>query len=434
MSHLRIALIGAGSVVFTRVLVEDLLSFSELHGCELALHDIDPERLDVASRLLQQVTGADTRRVRIEACADRRAALQGADYVINMVQIGGHEATRADLEIPARWGLRQTIGDTIGVGGIFRALRTFPFLDALLEDMRRCCPDALLLNYTNPMAMLCRYAAVRAPEIRVVGLCHSVQHTVARLAGLLGLDPADVTFLSAGVNHQAFLLRLEHAGRDLYPRLDEVIARDPELRRTVRVELYRHLGYFQTESSEHAAEYLPWFLRDDDAVARFRLEESEYLRRSQANLDRYAETRARLDAGADLPGEDRAGVEYAPRMIHAIRTGAPVVVYGNVPNGGAIANLPAEACVEVPCLVDRSGVRPAGVGALPPQCVALNRQFVSVCELTVQAAVQGRRDHVLHAAMIDPNTAGSLTLDATRAVVDALFAHHDAALPESLRG
>ncbi|HUZ85046.1 MAG TPA: hypothetical protein VMU66_10150, partial [Gaiellales bacterium] len=259
----RIAFVGAGSVEFTKNLLADILSFPELQDCEIALHDIDHERLETAEAIARYTAGALGAAPRIEAHADRRAALAGADHVINMVQVGGHAATLLDFQIPAAHGLRQTIGDTLGIGGIFRALRTIPLMLALGREMAELCPAAWLLNYTNPMAMLCWATYAGSPHERIVGLCHSVQNTTRELAELVGEPFDEVTFLGAGVNHQAFILRFEREGRDLYPLLDRAIERDPELARRVRVEMYRRLGYFPTESSEHSAEYVPWFMRHD---------------------------------------------------------------------------------------------------------------------------------------------------------------------------
>jgi alpha-galactosidase len=427
----RIAFIGAGSVEFTKNLLGDILTFPELADAEIALHDIDAERLDAAEAIARWTNQAVEASASISSHLDRRAALEGADYVVSMVQVGMHEATLLDFEVPLRHGLRQTIGDTLGVGGIFRALRTIPVMLGIAEDMRRECPDAWLLNYTNPMAMLCWAVYEGSPIDRVVGLCHSVQHTTRRLAELVDVPFEQVTFLGAGINHQSFILRFEREGEDLYPLLDEAISRDAELARTVRVEMYRHLGYFPTESSEHGAEYVPWFLRHDELVDRFRLSIGEYVQRSEENLAEYERVRAALARGEGF--EIERSLEYASLIVHSIETGAERVIYGNVRNDGLIENLPDGCCVEVPCVVDRTGVRPTHVGALPPQLAALNRTFANVCELTVRAALEGKPEHVYHAAMLDPNTAASLTLDEITAIVDELRAAHGDALPEALR-
>jgi alpha-galactosidase len=300
------------------------------------------------------------------------------------------------------------------------------------RDIADLCPDAWLLNYTNPMAMLCQAYAHGSPHTRIVGLCHSVQHTTRRLAELTGVPFEEITFLGAGVNHQAFILRLERDGEDLYPRLDAAIEADPELRRTVRVELYRRFGYFPTESSEHSAEYLPWLMHDDAALERFRIPVGEYVRRSEENLELYEELKAGLTAGDGF--EIERSVEYAPLIIHAMTTGEPEVIYGNVRNDGLIDNLPDGACVEVPCAVDRTGVRPTRVGELPPQCAALNRTFLNVVELTVRAALEEERELVHQAALLDPNASASLDLDTIRTVCDELLDAHGDALAPGLRG
>jgi alpha-galactosidase len=426
----RVVFIGAGSVEFTKNLLGDILSFPELAGSEIVLHDIDPERLEAGTAIARWTSDTLGAPASISATLDRRAALEGADYVINMVQVGGHDATMLDFEIPLRHGLRQTIGDTLGIGGIFRALRTIPVMLGVAEDMAEECPDAWLLNYTNPMAMLCWAVYDGSSVDRVVGLCHSVQETTRHLARLVGVPFEDVTFVGAGINHQSFIARFERDGENLYPLLDEAIERDPELARTVRVELYKRLGYFPTESSEHSAEYVPWFMRHDDLVEHFRISVGEYVQRSEENLREYERIRAALASGKGF--EIERSLEYASLIIDSIETGKERVIYGNVRNSGLIENLPNGCCVEVPCLVDRAGVQPTHVGELPPQLAALNRTFANVCELTVRAALEGKPEHVYHAAMLDPNAASSLTLDEIEAVVDELLVAHGAALPESL--
>jgi alpha-galactosidase len=427
----KIAFVGAGSATFTRLLLGDILSYPELRDVTISLYDIDAERLETAvgvARVTGEEAGATPT---VEASSDRRTALDGADYVINMVQVGGHEATVADHVIPARYGLRQTIGDTLGVGGIFRALRTIPVMQGIAADMAEVCDDAWLLNYTNPMAMLCWATFSGTPQKRVVGLCHSVQNTTRQLAELVDVPFDEVTFLGGGVNHQAFILRFEREGEDLYPRLDEVIAGDPELLRRVRVQMYTRLGYFPTESSEHSAEYLPWYMHDDAAIERFRIKVSDYVRMSEENLEEYADTRRRLAAGEPLPIEPSN--EYAPQIIHSMETGIPRVIYGNVENAGLIENLPQGSCVEVPCLVDRSGLHPIGIGSLPPQLAALNRTFLNVGGLTVRAALEGDPEHVRQAALLDPNTAATLSPEQIWDLCAELTAAHGELMPEGLR-
>jgi alpha-galactosidase len=428
----KITFIGAGSVEFTYMLLGDILGYPELRGARIALHDIDPERLEIATGVAKAIAEQQGASPTIEAFAERRAALDGADYAINTIQVGGHAATVIDHEIPARYGLRQTIGDTLGVGGVFRTLRTVPVMEGIAADMAAVCPDAWLLNYTNPMAMLCQATYMGTPLKKIVGLCHSVQNTTEELAELVGIPFEEITFTGAGVNHQAFILRFERDGEDLYPRLDETLERDPELLRRVRVEMYRRLGYFPTESSEHSSEYLSWFLRDDEQIERFRLWVAEYVSRSEDNLGEYEVTRKALATGAPL-GLEEPSNEYAPQIIHSIETGIPRVVYGNVHNAGLIDNLPADACVEVPCLVDATGVSPTRVGELPPQLAALNRTFLNVADLTVRAALEGRPDRVRQAVLLDPNASSTLTPDAIWEMCDELTAAHGDLLPAALR-
>ncbi|MFC8801026.1 alpha-glucosidase/alpha-galactosidase [Promicromonospora sp. NPDC057138] len=427
-----IAFIGAGSVVFTRQLVADILRFPELVDARLVLHDIDPERLDVAEATARQVGRQLGARATVVATADRRAALDGADFVINMIQVGGVPATIADLEIPARHGLRQTIGDTTGVGGIFRALRTFPVLTALAADMRELCPDAWLLNYTNPMAMNVWWLSVVAPELKVAGLCHSVYWTAHDLAELVGVPVEETRFRAAGVNHQAWLLEWEHDGQDLYPVLRDRIRADPELERRVRVEIFRRLGYYPTETSEHSSEYLSWFLRSDAQIERYRLEPLEYVGISRENLAELDRARQTLSAGGELELEDGAS-EYAPQIIHSLVTGTRREVHVNVPNRGLIDNLGQDAVVEVPAIVGASGIAPVAMGALPIQCAAVNQAYVSVGRLTVEAARTGDPLLVRQAALMDPNTASTLTPEQIWAVCDELTTAHGDLLPDALR-
>src|SRR5271166_446628 len=305
MKHFRavikVVFIGAGSIEFTRNVVTDLCGYRELAGqLHLALYDISQERLDYARRLVGQIVTQTGANALITASADRAEALAGARYVINEIQVGGYPATRLDFDIPASYGLRQTIGDTLGIGGIFRGLRTIPVAVALASDMLRYCPDAYLLNYANPMAML-PWAIYEGTEFsRVYGLCHSVRDTHAFLAGLVGLTPADVSFTTAGFNHQAFVLRFEQDGRSLYPKLASVIDADPQLQRRVRVELFRRFGYFPTESSEHSAEYVPWIMRHDSQISQFRIFVGDYLARSEENLRELDDLTRQLGGGTDL--------------------------------------------------------------------------------------------------------------------------------------
>jgi alpha-galactosidase len=429
---IKVAFIGAGSVEFTRNVTTDLCGYPEFRGgLHLALYDISAERLAHAERLVNRISAQSGAGATVTATLDRRTALAGADYVINEVQVGGYAATRADFDIPARYGVRQTIGDTLGIGGIFRGLRTIPVVVDLARDMLAECPGAYLLSYSNPMAMLPWAVYEGAGFGRVFGLCHSVRDTQAFLTGLVGADPARVRFVTAGFNHQAFVLRFEQDGESLYPRLAEVIESSPELRRRVRVEIFRRFGYFPTESSEHSAEYVPWFMRHDDQVERFRIFVGDYLERSEENLRELAALERQLDSGEPLALESEN--ELASLFIHSVQTGTERELHVNVRNGGLIASLPDECCVEVPCQVGAGGAKPVPVGALPPQLAALNRTFLNVVELTVRAALDGSRDHVYQAALLDPNTSATLTTAQTVAMCDELLDAHRPLLPAALR-
>jgi alpha-galactosidase len=427
----KIAFVGAGSVVFTQGLLADLFSFPELAHARIALHDIDPERLATAEGAARHIATARGAKPTITAHLDRRAALADADFVINIVQVGMNKATRTDFDVPARYGLRQTIGDTLGIGGIFRALRTFPVLRALAADMAELCPDALLLNYTNPMAMNVLYLSRIAPALRVTGLCHSVYWTMHDLSALVGVPFEEVTYLAAGVNHQAWVLRFERSGQSLYPLLDETIAKDAGLLRRVRVDMYRRLGHYPTETSEHSSEYVPWYLHHDSEIERLRLPVGAYLEIIEENTASYERTREALAAHAPLPVEGT--LEYAPQVIHSVLTGTPRTIYGNVPNRGLIDNLPADSVVEVPCLTDALGVQPTRVGSLPPQCAALNSAYVAVNDLVVRAATDDDPRHIRHAAMADPATAAALPVERIWDLCDDLVRAHGELLQPELR-
>ena len=427
-----VVIIGAGSVEFTRELLGDILSFPELGSVRIVLHDIDVERLETAEAIARATAHAAGAQPEVVASTDRRHALDGADYVINVIQVGMHEATVRDFEIPAKYGLTQTIADTIGVGGIFRGLRTFPVLADIARDMEQVCPDAWLLNYTNPMAMNVTFLHHIAPRLKVLGLCHSVYWTMVGLCDLVDVPYDDVSYWSAGVNHQAWVLRWERGGRDLYPLLDQRIASDAELRRRVRVDMYRRLGYYPTETSEHSSEYVPWYLRHPDEVDRLRIDVGEYVSISEANLAEYSRVRAELADTETLP-IDNGSTEYAPQVIHSMETGTTRVISGNVVNDGLITNLPDGVAVEVPTMLDALGAHPMAVGDLPPQCAALNRGFLGPVDLTVRAAVGGDPRLVRAAAMVDPNTAATLTVDQIWELCNELTTAHGDLLPEPLR-
>ena len=429
----RIVLVGAGSVEFTRNLLGDILSYPELAEADLVLHDIDPDRLATAERMARWTADALGARPTIRASLDRREALAGADVVIDTIQVGGARATRVDFDVPGRYGLRYTINDTINVGGVFRGLRSIPVVLGIVRDMEEVCPDAWFLNYTNPMSMLIK-AVTEVSPIRTVGLCHSVHWTVRAIADYLDVPWQEIDHESAGVNHLAFLLRLERNGEDLYPALrralDEGRIPDDDL---VRAELFRRLGYYPTESSEHHAEYNPWFIPRDGLVERFHIPIGEYLSRVDRNLDEFADTKRRLDAGE--PFEIERSGEYAAVIVHALATGEPARIIGNVPNaGGLIPNLDPGACVEVPCLVDGLGVHPTATGPLPLQCAAYVRAAVDAQALTVRAALDEDRDAVYHAVMQDPQVQARLTLEETWRLTDELIDAERQWLPPWLGG
>jgi alpha-galactosidase len=427
----KIAFVGAGSAVFTRKLVGDVLSHPELRDTTtFALMDIDAARLRTADIVTDRLIEAHGAGATIEATDNRRAALDGADYVVTSFQVGGYKpSTVVDFEVPKRYGLRQTIGDTVGVGGIMRGLRTIPVLLDVCRDLEELSPDALLLNYVNPMAMLC-WAVAEASPIRTVGLCHSVQNTAEELAADLGRAASELDYLVAGINHMAFFLELQHEGEDLYPALRQVTPPDGN---RVRYELLKHFEYFVTESSEHFAEYSPWFIKDgrEDLIERFDVPLDEYPRRCEVSLERWQGMRAELESGAAI-GTERSH-EYGADIIRACETGEPFTFNGNVPNrwadGLLIDNLPADCCVEVTCIASSAGIEPQAVGTLPRQLAALMQTNVNVQGLTVEAALTGRRDAGYQAAMLDPHTGADLSLDEIHSLVDDLLEAHGDMIP-----
>ncbi len=431
----RVVFLGAGSVVFTRQLVTDLLRFPDLPTLTLVLHDIDQKRLDVARGTAEQVARRLGRALTITATLQRRAALDGADFVVNMMQVGGIASTRIDLELPEKWGLHQVIGDTTGIGGVFRALRTFPVLSGIARDMLELCPNAWFLNYTNPMAMNVWWMNVVAPTITAVGLCHSVYWTVNDLCELVGVPLEGTHFRAAGVNHQSWLYEWSRDGESLYPRLRETIAADPGLERRVRVEMFKRLGFYPTETSEHSSEYLSWFLRSDDQIERFRLTPLEYIGISEENVAEFETARTALAEGRDIElNEEGDAAEYAPQIIHSILTGAEREVHVNVVNRGFISNLPEGSVIEVPARVSAAGIVPLAVGDIPLQGAALNRTYLSVAELTIEAARTGSREMVKQAVLVDGNASSTLTPKQIWELCDVMFEAHSELLPTSLGG
>ncbi len=439
----KICLIGAGSTVFARNILSDVLSNPELAACEIALYDIDPVRLstsEVMTRRICRALGMDDR-IELVATTDRAMALQRADFVILMMQVGGYKpATVTDFEIPKKFGLRQTIADTLGIGGIFRALRTIPVVLEIAKDMRKHCPGALMMNYVNPMAMISWAMTEACPDIRYVGLCHSVQDTSQFLARTLGEDVADIDYLCAGLNHVAFFLKFEKRTPDgervdLYPRLLQ-LARSGDFppEDAVRFEVMKRFGHFVTESSIHFSEYTPWFIKRgrEDLLSTFRLPLDEYIRRCEHQIAEWHQLRRELE-DESKPIEVCRSHEYAAAIIHSCVTGKPSLIYGNVRNNGLIENLPSNAAVEVPCHVDRNGIQPTRIGRVPVQLAAIMRSNINVQELTVASALTGNRDHIYHAAAMDPHTAAELSLNEIEMLVDALIVAHGTLLPEYAR-
>ena len=427
----KITFIGAGSTVFAKNLLGDILSFPELAESTISLFDIDPERLRTSEIVARKVGAAFGAHPAITATTDRRKALDGADYAISMIQVGGYKpGTVIDFEIPKKYGLRQTIADTLGIGGIMRGLRTIPVLLSMCRDMEELCPDATFLQYVNPMAMNC-WAISRASKIKTVGLCHSVQGTAEQLAHDINIPIEEINYIAAGINHMAFYLRFERNGQDLYPLLRQVIAenRVPDWNR-VRYEILKRFGCFVTESSEHFSEYTPWFIKRDrpDLIEQFNVPLDEYIRRCEAQIAGWYKMRDLFES--DAPIEVRRSHEYGSLIVHSLETNQRRVIYGNVPNYGLIDNLPQGCCVEVPVLVDKNGLQPTRIGTLPPQLAALMQTNINVQSLTVEAALTLKRDYIYQAAMLDPHTGAELSFDQIYSLVDELIAAHGSYLPE----
>ncbi len=472
----KITFMGAGSTVFARNVLGDCMLTPALEESGIALYDIDPVRLKESAAMLEAINRNNGSKAQIETFLGeekRKDALRGADYVINAIQVGGYDpCTITDFEIPKRYGLRQTIADTLGVGGVFRALRTIPVMLDFARDMEEVCPDAWLLNYTNPMAMLTG-AMLRMTGVKTVGLCHSVQVCAPTLLNELGIGyDSRVQAKIAGINHQAWLLECTRDGEDLYPEIrrrallynegkldlgsfDDWLAmqmqgpdgefderRKEECRRTydryqecglhpdmVRLELMRRFGYYVTESSEHNAEYTPWFIKDryPELIDRFNIPLDEYPRRCIHQIEDWKATGHELTENPYLT--HKRSREYASYILEAMETNIPTRINGNVLNNGAITNLPANACVEVPCLVDRNGVQRTVVGDLPEQCAALNRTNINVQLLAIEAARTRKKEHIYQAVMMDPHAGAELSIDDIAAMCDEMIEAHGDWLP-----
>ena len=431
----KIAFIGAGSTVFAKNLLVDILSFSELGDSQICLYDTNADRLQTSEVVAHRVAEKLGVTPSVETTTDRARAFDGATYAINMIQVGGYRpCTVTDFEVPKKYGLRQTIADTLGIGGIMRALRTVPVLLEMCHEMEQRCPEVVHLNYVNPMAINC-WALSRATRIKTFGLCHSVQHTASELATDIGVPLEEINYVVAGINHMAFYLKFERDGEDLYPLIYRVIeeGRVPEDNR-VRYDMLKRLGYFVTESSEHFSEYVPWYIKRgrEDLIARYNIPLDEYPRRCENQIAGWQQLKSALEQ-RDVPFETERSVEYGSGIIHSLETGTPRVVYGNVSNEDLISNLPAGCCVEVPCLVDKNGIQPTRIGAIPVHLAALMQTNINVQALTVEAILSGKRDHIYHAAMLDPHTGSELDLDQIWHLVDDLLTEHRDWIPQRLK-
>jgi alpha-galactosidase len=443
----RIAFIGAGSTVFMKNIVGDILQRPATSGVTIALMDINPERLaeseTVAKRMIAQL-GVPAK---VETYSNQQRALDNANFVVVAFQIGGFEpCTVTDFEVPKKYKLRQTIADTLGVGGIMRGLRTVPHLWKICEDMMEVCPDAIMLQYVNPMAINTWAISEKFPKIKQVGLCHSVQGTAFELARDLDIPVEDIRYRAAGINHMAFYLQFEHRQKDgsfrnLYPdllrgyeegRFPKPSHWNPRCPNKVRYEMLKRLGYFVTESSEHFAEYTPYFIKEgrEDLIERFGIPLDEYPKRCVEQVARWKEE---SNALRNAPMDLKPSHEYASSIVNSVWTGEPSVIYGNIRNNGCITSLPENCAAEVPCLVDDRGIQPTFIGKLPPQLTALIRTNINVQELTVRALIEEKREHIYHAAMMDPHTAAELDLQQIWDLVDDLLAAHGDWLPEFAR-
>ena len=444
----KITFIGAGSSVFMKNIIGDVLQRPALSGATVALMDINPERLSESDTIAQKLVRTLGVNAKIETHSNQKKALENADFVVVAFQIGGFEpCTVTDFEVPKKYGLRQTIADTLGIGGIMRGLRTVPHLWSICEDMLEVCPDAIMLQYVNPMAINTWAIAEKYPTIRQVGLCHSVQGTAFELARDLEIPVEEIRYRAAGINHMAFYLKFEHRQKDgsyknLYPDLlagyrdrrfpkpSHWNARCPN---KVRYEMLTRLGYFVTESSEHFAEYTPWFIKDgrEDLIEKFGIPLDEYPKRCVEQIERW-KTESNVLKNSDTI-EVKQSHEYASSIMNSVWTGEPSVIYGNVRNNGCITSLPFKCAAEVPCLVDASGIQPTYIGDLPPQLTALMRTNINVQELTVAALVTENKEHIYHAAMMDPHTGAELDLQQIWDLTTDLLKAHGTWLPEWAR-
>ena len=435
MDMVKICFIGAGSTIFAKNVLGDAMLTPSLQDAEIALYDIDENRLKESELMLQTINkNSNQNRAKIQSFSDRKEALKDANFVINAIQVGGYKpSTVIDFEIPKKYGLQQTIGDTTGIGGIFRGLRTLPVMFDIAKDMEEVCPDAWLLNYTNPMAIL-TMGMLKATKIKTVGLCHSVQVCVPELFEHLGIKDQynldEFQWKIAGINHMAWLLEINRNGKDFYPEIRRLASEIANPHKdSVRFELMKHFGYYITESSEHNAEYHPYFIKKNypELIDQLQIPIDEYLRRCVDQIAGWETQRDEIVNDGSL--EHTRSREYASYIMDAITTGTPTMIAGNVLNKGLITNLPEDCCVEVPCLVDKNGVQPTYVGKLPTQLAALNRTNINVQELTVEAAMTLEKDKIYQAALMDPHANAELSISEIKAMVDELIAAHGDYLP-----
>jgi alpha-galactosidase len=430
---LKITFMGAGSTVFSKAVLGDVMLTPALHDCTIALYDIDPVRLEESYDMLCIINkNCNEGRAKIKKYTDRKEALRGAKYIVNAIQVGGYDpCTITDFEVPKKYGLRQTIADTLGIGGIFRGLRTIPVLFDFARDIEEVCPDAWLLNYTNPMAIIAG-AMQRYTGVKTIGLCHSVQVCSKSLLESVGLDLEGVTDKIAGINHMAWLLEIrDKDGNDLYPLIKKLALEKTEKHdNMIRLEIMKHFGYYVTESSEHNAEYTPYWIKSThpELIEKFNIPLDEYPRRCINQINNWKKQRDEYTKNQALTHEK--SLEYGSRIMEAMETNNAIQIGGNVMNTGLIPNLPSEACVEVPCLVNSSGISPCYVGNLPPQLAALNRTNINPQLLTIEAAVTLKKENIYHAAMLDPLTSAELSIDEIKALCDDLIEAHGDWLPK----
>lgn len=441
----KITFMGAGSTIFAKNVLGDCMRSKALQDAHIALYDIDAKRLKESRLLLDRLNDSINKgRAKITSHLGtnrRKAALKGADYVVNAIQVGGYEpCTITDFEIPKKYGLRQTIADTIGIGGIFRALRTAPVMLDFAADMEAVCPNAWLLNYTNPMSILTG-AMLQGTNVKTVGLCHSVQVCAETLLKDVDLDPSGFPKLRwqiAGINHMGWLLEISDGRKDLYPQIKKLAAAKVKAARKkgakkfgdmIRLDMMRHFGHYITESSEHAAEYYPYWIKAQfpGLIEEFNIPLDEYPRRCIAQIAAWEKQRETL-LGSKKISHKRSS-EYASWIMEAMETDVPTRIGGNILNNGLISNLPANAVVEVPCMVDRNGVQGCFVGELPSQLAALNRTHINVHQLVVEAALEKNKEKVFQAAYLDPHLSAELPLDQIRALVTDMFKAHGDWIP-----